>query len=69
VSEGERERYPARADEYECVMLELVISNVVLGEPSVELRRRLAEVVQGSGATDAPAGAIQHSLLGLRSDS
>jgi len=70
VAEGERERYPARADEYDCVMLELVISNIVLGEPSIELRQRLVEVVrQASGAADAPSGAVQHSLLGLRSDS
>lgn len=51
-------------------MLELVISAIVLGEPASDLRSKLVELTRRkSGAADAPAGLIQHSVLGLRSDS
>ncbi|MEV7599471.1 hypothetical protein AB0O91_19040 [Kitasatospora sp. NPDC089797] len=56
--------------DYDCLMLELVLSGVVLGEPATELRRQLVEVVrQAPGAADASAGAVRHSMLGLRSGS
>ncbi|MFI8459437.1 hypothetical protein [Kitasatospora sp. NPDC085464] len=51
-------------------MLELVLSGVVLGESAVGLRQQLVEVVRhASGAADVSAGVVQHSILGLRSDS
>lgn len=50
------------------VLLELVLCAVVLGEPAAGLR---AELVRLSVPADCPApprGAIEHSVLGLRSD-
>ncbi|MEV7286113.1 hypothetical protein AB0O01_16325 [Streptomyces sp. NPDC093252] len=65
------ERDPARArptdDDRDRLMLELVLSAIVLGEPATELRAALVELTRSeSGADKTPAGAIQHSLLGLR---
>jgi hypothetical protein len=51
-------------------MLELVITAIVLGEPALDLRSKLVELTrQGTKDGDAPAALIQHSALGLRSDS
>ena len=51
------------------VLLEVVLSAIVLGEPAAELR---AELVRLSLPQDRPAppdGLIEHSILGLRSGS
>ncbi|MEW2139495.1 hypothetical protein AB0892_23400 [Streptomyces sp. NPDC005409] len=70
VVERDAERYRGTDDAYDCVMLELVISAIVLGEPATDLRSQLVELTRRqSGSADAPAGLIQHSALGLRSDS
>ncbi|MFC5216705.1 hypothetical protein [Streptomyces coerulescens] len=70
VVERDPERYRGTDDDYDCLMLELVISAIVLGEPAHELRSKLVELTKRrSAAADAPAGVIQHSALGLRSDS
>ncbi|MFG3229297.1 hypothetical protein ACGF07_31565 [Kitasatospora sp. NPDC048194] len=53
--------------DFECLMLELVLSAVVLGEPATELREKLVLWGQGSGNGAVSAGALQHSALGLRS--
>lgn len=69
VVERDAERYRGTDDAYDCVMLELVISAIVLGEPAPGLRSKLVELThRESGSADAPAGLIQHSALGLRSD-
>lgn len=68
VVEGDSERYGGTDDAYDCVMLELVISGVVLGERATELRSKLVELTRRKPrSADAPAGLIQHSALGLRS--
>ncbi|MFE5898226.1 hypothetical protein ACFQ67_12550 [Streptomyces sp. NPDC056488] len=70
VVERDGERYGGTDDTYDCVMLELVITAIVLGEPASEIRSRLVELIrQRPRAADAPAGVIQHSALGLRSGS
>ncbi|MYX08048.1 hypothetical protein GTW98_14770 [Streptomyces sp. SID8375] len=70
VVERDPERYRGTDDDYDCLMLELVISTVVLGEPAPGLRAKLVELTRPkSGSADAPAGLVQHSALGLRSDS
>ena len=70
VVERDAERYAGTDDAYDCVVLELVISTIVLGEPATDLRAKLVELTRRkSGSTDAPAGLIQHSALGLRSNS
>ncbi|MFC9179104.1 MULTISPECIES: hypothetical protein [Streptomyces] len=70
VVERDGERYGGSDDAYDCVMLELVITAIVLGEPAPKLRSRLVELTRRkSRSADAPAGVIQHSALGLRSDS
>jgi hypothetical protein len=70
VVERDAERYRGTDDAYDCVMLELVISAIVLGEPAPDLRSKLVELTRRNPrSADAPAGLIQHSALGLRSDS
>ncbi|GAA3499217.1 hypothetical protein GCM10019016_063210 [Streptomyces prasinosporus] len=70
VVERDPKRYRGTDDDYDCVMLELVISAIVLGEPAADLRARLVDLTRREpGSADAPAGLVQHSALGLRSDS
>ncbi|OEJ98429.1 hypothetical protein [Streptomyces thermolilacinus] len=67
VVERDPTRYRGTDDAYDCVMLELVLSAIVLGEPASALRAKLVEVTRrGHGAAEAPAGVIQHSAVGLR---
>ncbi|MGW2897242.1 hypothetical protein ACWDAO_22190 [Streptomyces sp. NPDC001212] len=57
-------------DEYDCLMHELVLSAIVLGEPASDLRSKLVELTRRrSGSADVPAGLVQHGASGLRSDS
>jgi hypothetical protein len=66
--ESDPSRYHRSSDQYDRVMLELVLSAIVLGEPAVDLRAELVALTsQASGPADVPAGAIKHSALGLRS--
>ncbi|WP_323181897.1 hypothetical protein [Streptomyces sp. NBC_01408] len=68
--EADGKRYRSPGDDYECLMLELVISAIVLGEPAADLRAGLLELTaRASGKSDLPAGVVQHSVLGLRSGS
>lgn len=70
VVEADGERYRSRGDEYDCLMMELIISAIVLGEPAAELRAGLVELTaRASGKKDLPSGVVQHSVLGLRSGS
>ncbi|MFB6812707.1 hypothetical protein [Streptomyces sp. NPDC056387] len=70
VVEADRERYRSRGDEYDCLMMELIISAIVLGEPAVELRDGLVELTaRASEKSDLPSGVVEHSALGLRSGS
>jgi hypothetical protein len=56
-------------DEFDSVLLELVLSTIVLGESAQELRAKLVDLTEkSSGDTTAPPGLIEHSLLGERSD-
>ncbi|MFB7588835.1 hypothetical protein [Streptomyces sp. NPDC056169] len=69
VVERDPERLRATDDDYDAVMLELVLGSIVLGEPSPDLRAKLVELTRRrTNSDDVPAGAIQHSVLGLRSD-
>ncbi|WP_422736272.1 hypothetical protein ACN263_22155 [Micromonospora sp. WMMD729] len=66
--ESDPSRYRRSSDRYDRVMVELVLSAIVLGEPAVDLRAELvALTTQESGRTDFPAGVIEHGALGLRS--
>ncbi|MGW1762230.1 hypothetical protein [Streptomyces mirabilis] len=70
VVEADGERYRSMGDEYDCLMMELIISAIVLGEPAAELRAGLVELTAGaSGKSDFPLGLVEHSVLGLRSGS
>ncbi|AWW42947.1 hypothetical protein DN051_38990 [Streptomyces cadmiisoli] len=70
VVEGDGERYRSMGDEYDRLMIELIISAVVLGEPAADLRAGLVELTaRASGKSDLPSGLVQHSLLGSRSGS
>ncbi|PWU59910.1 hypothetical protein DLE60_13895 [Micromonospora globispora] len=68
VVESDPSRYRRSSDRYDWVMVELVLSAIVLGEPAVDLRAELVALTsQESGRTDLPAGLVEHSALGLRS--
>jgi hypothetical protein len=70
VVEGEAERYRPADDEFECAMLELVLSAIVLGEPAQQARERFVALSRRTAdGANLPAGVIQHSALGLRSGS
>lgn len=70
VVEADRERYRSMGDAYDCLMMELVISAIVLGEPAAELGAGLVELTaRASGKSDLPSGVVEHSALGLRSGS
>ncbi|MEY9930587.1 hypothetical protein ABH926_005234 [Catenulispora sp. GP43] len=69
VAEGDRERHRPVDDEYDCVMLEIVLSAIVLGEPAQEARERLVALTRrAAGGANVPAGVLQHSAVGLRSE-
>lgn len=68
VVEADVERYRGMGDEYDCLMMELIISAIILGEPAADLRAGLVELTaRTSGEVDRPTGVVQHSVLGLRS--
>ncbi|MEV6756897.1 hypothetical protein [Streptomyces sp. NPDC051214] len=70
VVEADRERYRSKSDAYDCLMLELIISAIILGEPAADLRSALVELAaRASGKADISSGVVQHSVLGLRSGS
>ncbi|GAA1279737.1 hypothetical protein [Streptomyces aureus] len=67
--ERDQDRYRGKDDEYDCLMLELVLSAIVLGQPAQELRSKLVELTRkAAGAADVPAGIVQHSALGCVRD-
>ncbi|MEU9734258.1 hypothetical protein [Streptomyces sp. NPDC048002] len=62
--------YRRTSDEYDRLMLELVISTIVLGEPADDLRAGLRDLTaRATGLSDAPGGVVEHSVLGRRSES
>ncbi|MEU6272376.1 hypothetical protein ABZ871_08145 [Streptomyces populi] len=66
--ESDPERYGGTSDARAAVMLELVISAIMLGEDTAELRARLVELAAPASAkVDVPSGVVLRSLLGLRS--
>jgi hypothetical protein len=68
VVEGDPERYRSADDEYDCVMLELVLSAIVLGELAQQAREKLIALSRRTGGgANLPAGVIQQSAVGLRS--
>ncbi|MFD0119625.1 hypothetical protein ACFVZL_40290 [Streptomyces sp. NPDC058320] len=70
VMESDGERYRSTGDEYDRLMMELIISAIVLGEPAADLRAGLVELTaRASGKSDLPSGVVEHSALGLRSGS
>ncbi|MFF7889121.1 hypothetical protein ACH40F_50200 [Streptomyces sp. NPDC020794] len=70
VVEADDERYRSMGDEYDCLLLELIISAIILGEAAADLRAGLVELTaRASGKSDLPPGLVEHSVLGLRSGS
>lgn len=66
--ESDAARHRRSSEQYDRVMLELVLSATVLGESAADLRAELVALTsQASGRTDLPAGVVEHSALGLRS--
>lgn len=51
------------------VLLELVLSAIVLGEPAADLRTELVQLSLPQDHPAPPAGLVEHSILGLRSES
>ncbi|WP_331726402.1 hypothetical protein [Streptomyces sp. NBC_00887] len=70
VVEADVKRYRRTGDEYDRLMMELIISAIILGEPAADLRAGLVELTaRASERSDLPAGVVEHSVLGLRSGS
>ncbi|MGW2081919.1 hypothetical protein ACWCOW_34225 [Streptomyces sp. NPDC001939] len=70
VVEADEERYRSMGDEYDRLMLELIVCVIVLGEPAADLRAGLGKLAaRVSGRSDLPPGLVEHSVLGLRSGS
>ena len=69
VAESTPERVRNVRVQRDRVLLELVISAIVLGEPSADLRAELVRLSLPPDQPAPPAGAIEHSILGLRSGS
>ncbi|OSP41577.1 hypothetical protein B7767_19865 [Streptomyces sp. 13-12-16] len=65
VIESESERYISPSTEYDCLVLELVISVVLLNEPVRELRSSMTRMIRDmSGVIDMPSHIVDHSVLG-----
>lgn len=69
VAETSPERARNVSAELNRVLLELVLCAVVLGEPAVGLRAELVRPSSPQGRPAPPEGVIEHSVLGLRSNS
>ncbi|MGW7056041.1 hypothetical protein [Streptomyces sp. NPDC054888] len=70
VVEADAARYRSMGDEYDRLMMELIISAIILGEPAAELRSGLVELTaRASNRSDLSSGVVEHSALGLRSGS
>lgn len=54
--------------ELDQVLLELVLSAIVLGEPAAGLRAELVRLSSPQGRPSPPEGVTEHSILGLRSN-
>lgn len=68
--ETDRQRYLRTSDEYDRIMIELIISSVVLGEAAPELRAAFVAAIaeSRSGTTEISQQATQHSVIGSRPD-
>ncbi|WP_067537612.1 hypothetical protein [Nocardia crassostreae] len=66
VVETDPQRHRRISDDYDRVMIELIITDVILGEPARELRAALAAAIaeSRSGTTELSQQAMQHSVLG-----
>ena len=62
------ERVRTVSAELNRVLLELVLSTILLGEPAAGLRAELVRLSSPPGRPAPPEAAIGHSILGLRSD-
>ncbi|MEU8138515.1 hypothetical protein [Streptodolium elevatio] len=68
VVERDQDRYASTDDERDLVVLELVLSTIVLGEPAQELRTRLVELTRQRAGSEVNGALVQHSMLGARSE-
>lgn len=62
-----RERVRHVSEQLNRVLLELVLSAVVLGEPATDLRAELVRLTLTQDGPAPPDGVIEHTILGLRS--
>jgi len=62
-----RERARKVSAELNRVLLELVLSTILLGEPAAGLRAELVRLSSPPGHPAPPEGMIEHSIVGLRS--
>jgi hypothetical protein len=72
ISAAVAESHPKRAakvsPQLNRVLLELVLSAIVLGEPGADLRAELVLLSRPDDHPAPPEGLIEHSILGLRSE-
>ncbi|RAK29214.1 hypothetical protein B0I29_1185 [Actinoplanes lutulentus] len=66
--ESAQSRQRRGSHRYARVLLELVLSNVVLGEPAIDLRDEMVALLTSKpGNAEVPTAAIEQSVIGLRS--
>jgi hypothetical protein len=63
VVERDPDGYRGTDEEFDSVMLELVLSAIVLGEPAAHLREQFVALTRRKPGA---ANAVQHSALGQR---
>lgn len=68
--ETDPEHHRRMTDDYDRVMIELILSGIVLGEPAHELRSAFTAAIAAArtAAADSSPQAAQHSILGARPD-
>ncbi|MFJ8155140.1 hypothetical protein [Streptomyces sp. NPDC094468] len=68
VIESHAQRYTSPSVKYDCLVLELVISAVLLDEPVRELRSAMTRMMRAmSGVADMPSQVAEYSVLGISS--
>lgn len=67
VAESSSEHLRTISAPYNRVVLELVLSAIVLGERAADLRAELVRLSSPPDRSAAPAAAIEHNIVGLRS--
>ena len=67
-AERDPDRYRNFGEDFDAVMLELVLRTYALSEPAAELRTLMVSLAVDATGRNAPSALVQMSLLGVRTD-